>query len=451
MIASLLLASCVALLARDEVTDPVHGAKIDAIVAAAMARQPIPGVAVAVLEQGRLTHAKGYGFADLEHDVPMRSDSICRIASITKQFTAAAILCLVEQGRVKLDDPLSKHVAGFGEIGDQATVRQLLNHTSGITDFTSIGKAWNDVEQLDLAPDRVMDLVRKQPKAFAPGTQWAYNNGGYFLLGMVIEKVAGKSYADYLEHDLLAETGLADTRYGDDQRILKRRAQGYRLVDGVLMNDPLKSMTHPFAAGAIVSTVVDLVRWSEMLAAGSVVSDESYAEMTAPGVLASGAPTGYGFGLFVGEIDDQKAIWHGGGIHGFSSHLAHYVDADVHVAVLANGDFARVKDVGREVAQAVLGVARAEVKDLPLCQEESDACSGKYAGVGMTALVRADGKTLTITPQGQATMRLKSQGERRFVADVPVEVTLEFDRAATPAAHFILRQGGRKAKFERVK
>ncbi len=119
--------------------------------------------------------------------------------------------------------------------------------------------------------------------------------------------------------------------------------------------------------------------------------------------------------------------------------------------MLVNCDFARARDIGRKVAQAVLGAAEAEVKDLPLLQEEIDACTGKYEGVGMTALVRADGKTLTLTPQGQATMRLKSQGARRFVADVPVEVTLEFDREATPAAHFILRQGGRKARFERVK
>jgi D-alanyl-D-alanine carboxypeptidase len=342
-------------------------------------------------------------------------------------------------------------VAGFGAIGDEATIRQLLHHTSGITDYTRTGNAWRDVMPLDLTPDQMMDLARKQPKEFEPGSKWAYNNSGYFLLGMVIEKVAGKSYADYIEQDLLAQTGLTDTRYGDDVRVLKRRAQGYRMSPMGVANDQMMSMTQPYAAGSLVSTVVDLVRWSEMLAAGKIVSTESYAAMITPGTLNDGSATDYGFGLTIGEVFEKTTISHSGGIHGFSSQLAHYVEDDVHIAVLVNCDFGSADPIERLIAKAVLGIAEVEVKDLPLTEEEIDLCTGKYMGAGMKALIRTDGESLSLAPEGQSVAQLKHQGELRFLGDEALDIAIEFDRETSPASFFYLKQGGSKVKFERVK
>lgn len=430
---------------------PVHAAKIEKIVRAAIESQQAPGVAVAILEKGKLTHAKGYGFAELEHEVPMRADSICRIASVTKQFTAAGILRLAERGKISLDDPFGKYVDGFGEIGNKATIRHLLQHTSGVADFTRLGAEWFAIDQLERTPDQLMDLVRGKPLDFEPGTKWSYDNTGYVLLGMVIEKATGTSYGEFLENDLLDGLELHDTRYGDDGRIMKRRAQGYRRENGVVLNDELKSMSQPHAAGAIVSTVVDLVRWSEALAAGKVVSSESYAEMSTVGTLTNNEKTNYGYGLVIGDLAGKPMIWHNGGIHGFSSRLARYIGEDVHIAVLVNCDYVSTDRVETSIAKALFGIPEEEVKDLPLSEEEIEACTGKFEYSETSIVIRTDGETLTIIPPGKQPARLKSQGDLRFYADAPVEVIVEFDREANPAGHFTLKQGGRSTKFTRVK
>lgn len=432
------------------IAHPKHAAAIEKVVNEVLEKEQAPGISVAILEKGVLSHAMGYGFADLENEIPMRSDSICRIASVSKQFTAAAVMRLVEQKKVGLDDALGKYVAGFGEVGKKVTIRQMLHHTSGVADFTRIGSAWHDIEQLDRTPDQIMDLVRSLPMEFEPETKWAYNNSGYFLLGMVIEKAAGKSFPDYLEQDLLANLGLSDTRYGDEWRILKRRAQGYRLLNGVVHNDELKSMTHPYAAGSIVSTSVDLVKWSQALASGKVVSKASYEAMIEPGKLKDGRDTKYGFGLVLGRVGEHPIIWHNGGIHGFTSHLAHIPDADLHVSVLVNADFVDPAALAQKIEKMLLGIVDAEVKDLPISEEEIDACTGKYTGEDMNVLVRTDGETLTLVIQGQRDLRLKSQGELRFVGDAATEVILEFDTTASPAKSFLLLQGGARMTFERV-
>lgn len=449
ILAACFVASCL-VPAAGEIDHPVHAAAIEKFVRKTIDGKQVPGISVAVLEKGALTHARGYGFAELEHEVPMRADSICRIASVTKQFTAAGILKLVERDELSLDDPFGRYVDGFGEIGEKATIRQLLHHTSGVADFTRLGEKWHSIEQLDRTPDQLMDLVRDEPPEFEPGARWAYDNSGYLLLGMVIEEVTGVSYAEFVENDLLKDLGLSDTRHGDDAPILKRRAQGYRLRNGVVSNDELKSMTHPHAAGAIVSTAIDLVRWSDLLADGKVVSAEAYAQMTTPGELENGESTGYGFGLTVGDLEGRRVVSHNGGIHGFSSRLAHYPDADLHVAVLINCDFAGAADVEEPIARALLGIPQPEIKDLPITDDEFEACVGKYEGSGMTILIRTDGSALTIVPSGKYPARLMSQGELRFVADAPGGVSVEFDRETSPAGHFVLKQRGKATKFTRT-
>src|SRR5688500_13401031 len=274
---------------------------VDSVATAAVAEHRTAGVSVAVAKNGRTILAKGYGSADLEHDVPATDSTVYRIGSITKQFTSAAIMRLMEQGKLSLDDTLQKFFPNFPTQGNRVTVRHLLNHTSGIKSYTSLGPKWARVIRLDLAPDSVVALFANEPFDFKPGDSYRYNNSGYFLLGMVIEKLTGKPYGQYLQDELFTPLGLKSTIYCDQAPLIKHRAQGYatRPGGGFINAEPL-SMTQPYAAGSLCSTVKDLVVWAQALSSGKVVSPASYKLMTTPGTLNDGKSFSYGFGLGTG-------------------------------------------------------------------------------------------------------------------------------------------------------
>src|SRR5688572_8973342 len=200
---------------------------IDSVATAAVAEQRTAGVSVAVVKNGRTVLAKGYGFADLENDVPATPETVYRIGSVTKQFTAAGIMRLMEQGKLSLDDTLQKFLPDFPTQGNRVTVRHLLNHTSGIRSYTSLGPKWQRVMRLDLAPDSMVALFANEPFDFKPGDAYRYNNSGYFLLGVIIEKLSGKPYGQYLQDEFFTPLGLKSTVYCDQAPIIKRRAQGY--------------------------------------------------------------------------------------------------------------------------------------------------------------------------------------------------------------------------------
>ena len=238
-------------------------AYVDSVANAAVAARRTAGVSVAVVKGGRTLLAKGYGFADLENDIPATPATVYRIGSITKQFTAAGIMRLAEQGKLSLDDTVQRFLPAFPTQGNRVTIRHLLNHTSGIRSYTSLGPKFGRVTRLDLVPDSLVALFSGEPFDFKPGDAWRYNNSGYFLLGMIIEKVSGKSYAQYVQDEFFKPLGLNSTVYCDQAPIIKRRAQGYnpRPGGGFVNAEPL-SMTQPYAAGSLCSTVTDLAAWA---------------------------------------------------------------------------------------------------------------------------------------------------------------------------------------------
>jgi len=421
---------------------------VDSVANAAVAEHRTAGVSVAVVKNGRTVLAKGYGFADLENDVPATAETVYRIGSVTKQFTSAAIMRLVEQGKVSLDDTLQKFLPNFPTQGNRVTVRHLLNHTSGIKSYTSLGPKWQRVMRLDLATDSLVAMFANEPFDFKPGDKWLYDNSGYFLLGMIIEKVSGKPYGQYLKDELFTPLGLRSTIYCDQAPLIKHRAQGYSVrPDSTFINAEPLSMTQPYAAGSLCSTVTDLAAWTLALASGKVVSPASYKLMTTPGTLNDGKPLTYGFGLGVGAVGGHRQVSHNGGINGFISELHHYPDDSLITVVLTNTGALAAVQIERLIARRALGI-----KDLPAVPIDASALErlvGEYQLGNARVRVYIEGGRLRAQAPGAPPFGLKHVGNGRFVRDDFDDVQIEF-AAGTPAPSFIMRQGGNETTATRV-
>src|SRR5437868_163680 len=253
---------------------------VDSLAKAFLAAREAPGVSI-VVDRGRYTLiSEGYGLADMESSVPATPHSVYRIGSITKQFTAAAVMQQVEAGRVRIDDSIGAYLPSLPARWRQATVRQLLNHTSGIPSYTDLGPRWLKRIGEPMSPDSLVALTANDSLTFAPGTGWRYDNSGYVVLGMLVEKVTGKPYAQYLKERLFAPLGLSETMYCSNGPIIPHRAQGYGKDSSGWRNAAFIDMSQPFSAGALCSSALDLARWNQALAGGRVVSAASYQLMT---------------------------------------------------------------------------------------------------------------------------------------------------------------------------
>lgn len=272
------------------------------------------GASVLVMREGKVLFAQGYGLANRELKVPNRPEFVYRIGSVTKQFTAAAVMTLVEEGKVGLDAPIGTYLPDLPETWRPATVRQLLQHTSGIPSYTD-GPEYGAHMREDLPGLALLKtLVWSKPMDFASGTRWRYNNTGYYLLGLLVEKVGGQPYAAYLQARFFGPLGLSHTRYGTESEFIPGMVAGYGPGGKPAA---YLSMTQPYAAGSLVSTAEDVARWTLALHAGKVVKPESLALMTTPTRTADGTEHPYGFGLSFRTSQGRRLIGHGGGINGF--------------------------------------------------------------------------------------------------------------------------------------
>lgn len=431
--------------------------KVDAIVAEHLKKPGSAGVSVGVARKGQVIVAKGYGLADVELDVPANKDTMFRIGSVTKQFTAAAIMRFVEQGKISLDDDLSKYLPDFPLQGNAVTIRHLLNHTSGIPSYTELDE-WFKLIPQELTHDEMLALVKDKPFDFKPGEKYKYNNTAYYMLGMIIEKISGKpptsgggGYAEHMQDEFFKPLGLERTTYGFNTPIIKNRAKGYGATDGKLENAPPLGMSQPFAAGSLISTGEDLVKWSMALTSGKVVKPESFAMMSTPTVLPNGENTHYGFGLEIGEFEGHRSIHHGGGIHGFNSMLVYLPDDDVHIAVICNSPAGSGR-ITNDIAKAVLGIEKVVAKDVPITPELMKRIVGNYKLKQMDVKISAkDGKAM-VQPQGQEAFPILWQGPdisggNEFRASFDHEVKMLF---AEDFQSFTLFQNGRQVQVTRV-
>jgi CubicO group peptidase (beta-lactamase class C family) len=305
------------------------------------ALKSVPGLSVAV-RKGNAYFSKGWGRLDLETNVPVSTGAIFEIASVSKQFTAAAILRLAEEGRLKVDDPVRRFVPELDARFDAITIRHLLNHTSGIPDHLSLIDSPEPLTQ-----QQFLELVASRPPAFPAGAAWAYSNSGYFLLGIVIERASNRSYAQYLRDAFFEPLQLFDTSYCGTNGPQPR---GYVSSGGEFVRAAPFDLTYIFAAGALCSSATDLVRWNRALTNGIAVSPASYASMTGEGVEAY-IDTRYGFGLYVDTFNGHPRIWHNGLIYGFQSEVSSFPDDDVTIVVLIN--FYALRDRAGEITDKV--------------------------------------------------------------------------------------------------
>ena len=307
----------------------------DSFVASIMAKQRIPGLTLGVVRDGRLLYSKGYGLADVELAFPATSDSVYQIASITKDFTATAIMMLVEDGKVRLDDPISTHLKQLPDSWKKITIRQLLTHTSGIRNYLSIPN-FGTLALRPTTPDEVLQLVANDPLRFQAGDKWEYSNTGYCLLGLVVEHASSQSYGEFLRKRIFLPLGMAATRINDLARVIPRRASGYQLEGGELRNAPHWDPSWAGAAGGLISTVPDLAKWVAARDGARVVKRESLKLMRSPTKLNDGRLISYGFGCLVSSINGHRMIRYTGGIPGFVTTVVDYPDDALAVIVLTN-------------------------------------------------------------------------------------------------------------------
>jgi CubicO group peptidase (beta-lactamase class C family) len=418
--------------------------RIDAIVAEALARPDAVGFSVAIARGEEIVLAKGYGLAEAEHGVAANAETLFRIGSITKQFTAAAVLRLAEQEKLDLDDPITKHLPHFPTGEYTVTLRQLLNHTSGVKCYTSDFEFMTRGTAFDLTDDEIVARIDGEPFDFAPGERWSYCNSGYFLLGLVVEKASGKEYAAYLEDEFFEPLGLARSRYDSSSEVIANRAQGYTIVDGALHNDAPFAMSIPGGAGGLACSAADLVRWQIALSRGRVVREASFAAMTTPTVLADGRPIDYGLGLQVGDFRGHPFVGHGGGINGFNSLLRWFREDDLHVAVISNSESVSSLELLERIAEAALDLAPEEIADLELSEEQLARYLGNYRLADDTLDVRVfvEGGKLMLQATDQDAFRLLAQGAHEFRAEFDTSVKIVFEAAGERSASFTLYQGG---------
>jgi CubicO group peptidase (beta-lactamase class C family) len=323
--------------------DDGNSAKVDAYVNGEMRAEKIPGLALAIVRDGKIVKSQGYGLANLELDVAVKPETIFQTGSVGKQFTATAVMMLVEEGKIHLDHPIGKYLPDSPASWSNVTVRNLLTHTSGVPDYESDSLAKKGAAFINLRNDYTEDELFAKfsglPLDFPPGSKWSYSNSGYVLLGILIHKVAGQFYGDLLQERIFQPLGMTSTRIISEADIIPNRAAGYRLVNGEIKNQEWVSpMLNTTADGALYTSVLDMAKWDAALYTEKLLKKGSLDQMWSAVRLNDGKTAPYGFGWDVTQVNGHRLIEHGGAWQGFTTQISRYVDDRFTVIVLTNLD-----------------------------------------------------------------------------------------------------------------
>lgn len=346
-IVSVFLAGC-ACLAQDS----VPAASVSVYVKAEMERQHIPGLSLLVAKGGKTVFAEGFGLANVELQVPVKPETIFQSGSVGKQFTATAVMMLVEEGKVGLDDPLTKYFKDSPKSWNDVTVRELLSHTAGFGDYPKgfdFRKDWTESE--------LLKLVQGIPLAYPPGTKWAYSNLGYLTLGILIHNVTGEFYGDFLQQRIFRPLGMNSTRIISESDIVPNRAAGYRLVEGELKNQEwVAPMVNTTADGSLYFSTLDLAKWDAALYTEKLLKKSSLDQMWTVANLKNGQPNkgNYGFGWFIDDRHGHRCIHHDGAWQGFQTAIDRYVDDQLTVVALSNLSGSEPGKITQHVAEMYL-------------------------------------------------------------------------------------------------
>ena len=413
--------------------NPDHAAHvdmIDEIMMAPVREGQIAGASVAVVHRGETVAIRGYGWANLELRVPTPEDAAYEIGSVTKQFTSAGLLQMQEQGLVDLDADMSEYLPDFPTQGNHITVRELLDHTSGIRGYTEMAEA-RPYFVRRVPRDSLLALVAAHPFDFATGEHGIYNNSAFYLAGMILEDASGMSYEDYVEQEFFAPLGMDRSHYCSETEIHQGKVTGYAMGDNGLQHKGYIVHNIPFAAGSLCSSASDLATWLGSLHGGEVLTDESYAQLIEPGDLNDGTRLRYALGIAVSDIMGHRAIHHGGGIDGFLTESLYLPDEELAIVVLVNttgptGPSA----LAQQIIEAMVGDATPE----PLEFEGDPAWfEGTYGGparAGQDVVRIAAGEDgLTATMLMQADEEMPEEGQEARNLDFRGGTTFTMDSA----------------------
>lgn len=394
----------------------------------------IPGIAVAVVQDGKITHGLGLGLAEVDNNVPVTESTVFRVNSITKALTATAVLQLIERTNMRLDDRLSKYFPQYTRLKFDPTIYQLLTHTAGLTNYR--GASFHKNIREDLSAKQWVDSVNDEHLyIFEPGSDWSYSNVGYDLLGLIVEKVSGVAFEQYLKANILDPAGMKQTDFCNTRKIIKNRAFSYKITNGGMLHAESWG-TYGNASARLCSTALELAKFFQALSDGKLISSESLTMMRNAGHLSSGQPFDYGFGTRRGHFAGRGLIAHTGSGEEWSSALVHVPQENATVIVLCNADregFAATALANKLLALIVATGKQESVKDLPVPAEIVKKMQGKWPSRdGPDVEILSNGDRLTARPVGiQApplSMRYQGDGRFRFDDGTPLAGSeIEFD------------------------
>lgn len=438
---ALTLPSPVALLAQD-----IDVARTDQIVQSYVTAKQFMGAAL-VARNGQILLDKGYGYADLEWQIPDTPETKFRLGSMTKQFTAAGILLLEERGKLSTDDIVKKYMPDAPAAWDKITIYNLLTHTSGIPNFTSFPD-YRSSEGMPTTPAQLVARFLYKPLDFQPGEKWSYSNSGYVLLGYLIEKISGQTYQNFIQENFFKPLGMNDSGYDSNSAIILNRASGYAPGPGGPVNAGYIDMSIPFSAGALYSTTHDLLRWDEALYGGKVLSPAALKKMTTP------FKQNYACGLMVQTVQGHTVYEHGGGIEGFNTDMAYYPDERLALIALSNLNGNAPSSIVEQLGQVAHGekvVLPSERKVITVAPD----ILARYVGVYGLApsfnlnITLVDGQLIS-QATGQGKVPLFAESETMFFTKV-VNAEIEFPKDEKgPASQLILHQNGRDTTGKRL-
>jgi CubicO group peptidase (beta-lactamase class C family) len=390
-------------------------AQVDALVQTEIKRQHIPGLVLGVYSEGKITKTRGYGVANVEWDIPVQPDTVFQSGSVGKQFVATAVMMLVEEGKVGLDDSVRKYFPDAPEAWNSITVRNLLSHTSGLGEYESDERTKPGEPfylRLDFTEQQLYKNIAAMPLDFKPCERWSYRNTNYVLLGMLIHRVTGESYGDFLQSRIFKPLGMTSTRIISEEDIIPRRAAGYRLVDGELKNQEWVSPTfNSTADGALYFTVLDLSKWDAALYTEKLVRRSTLEQMWASMTCTDGKKYPYGFAWWVQESNGHRLLEHGGAWQGFTADISRYVDDRFTVVVLTNLDSDHSDP--RRIAHGVAMLYLPDLRMKPIADTAPQV--GVLLRTTLAELVATKVNLDSFAPEGRSAWmpeRIKSLGER---------------------------------------
>lgn len=326
--------------------------KTDSTILSGFSNKNEPGGAFLIAKKGKIIYRKAFGKANLELDVNMTPDHVFQIGSMTKQFTSVAILILEQQGKLNVNDPVSKYIKDYPS-GDKITIHHLLTHTSGIRDFTKM-KTLSTIAQKEMKPEMMVDFFKNEPVDFAPGEKFEYNNSGYVVLGYIIEQVSGQTYEDFMKKNIFEKAGMTHSYYATDRQVIPKRAYGYHQKEHGFVNKTVISFSVPFSSGSLMSTVDDMLKWQQALNQNILLNQAETKKAFQKYKLNNGEEFTYGYGWHLKEMNGTPDREHGGSIFGFKSMGLYIPGEDIYVIGFSNCDCHSPTEITRNIAKIAL-------------------------------------------------------------------------------------------------